>query len=164
MSNSRSESIGYKLKTIRIRKGWSQSFVSRQVGISIRSISRLETGRTASKNLIKKLCTLYQIPSYSLYEEKPLQGKEAVTVDLIPEDVMVKLVLGNSLVNDIQREAVLRFNDFIQKNALMLREDVEEVLPDVISNKKSYTLADVVSCCMAVNQRTIVNIGNLVMM
>lgn len=64
---------------------------------------------------------------------------------MIPEDVAVKLLCQSSFVGDIQRESILRFNEFIQKNAIMYREQVEKILPEVISKKQSYTLSDIIS-------------------
>ena len=52
----------------------------------------------------------------------------------------------------------------IQKNAIMYREQVEEILPEVISKKQSYTLSDIISCCMAVNQKTLDNISKIAVM
>ena len=51
--------------------------------------------------------------------------------------------------------------DTIQREALMMREDVEQIIPEALALKKSYTLADVITACMAVNQKTIVNIRNM---
>ena len=80
---------------------------------------------------------------------------------MIPDDVAIKLLCQSSFVNDIQRESILRFNDSIQKNALMYREQVEEILPEVIHKKQSYTLAEVIQCCMEINQRTLDNITKI---
>lgn len=154
--------IAENLKNIRIERGWSQSFVARQLDISQRTVSRAETGCGISKKLLKKLCAFYCIPLGSVYSEKCCrERKEPTQVDLIPDDVAVKLLCQSTFVGDIQREAVLRFNDAIQKNAMMFREDIEAILPDVISSKKSYSLTDVISCCMAVNQRTVKNISKI---
>ena len=154
--------IAENLKDIRVERGWSQSFVARQLDISQRTISRAETGCGISKTLLKKLCAFYCIPLGSVYMERcGREKKEPAQVDLIPDDIAVKLLCQSTFVGDIQREAVLRFNDAIQKKAVMFREDIEAILPDVISDKKSYSLADVISCCMAVNQRTVKNISKI---
>lgn len=154
--------IAENLKGIRVERGWSQSFVARQLDISQRTISRAETGCGISKTLLKKLCAFYCIPLGSVYMERcGREKKEPAQVDLIPDDIAVKLLCQSTFVGDIQREAVLRFNDAIQKKAVMFREDIEAILPDVISDKKSYSLADVISCCMAVNQRTVKNISKI---
>lgn len=152
--------IAENLKDIRVERGWSQSFVSRQLDISQRTISRAETGCGISKTLLKKLCAFYGIPLDSVYKGKQ-EEKTSVQVDLIPDDVAIKLLCQSTFVGDIQREAVLRFNDVIQKEAVMFREDIEAILPEVISSKKSYSLADVISCCMAVNQCTVKNISKI---
>ena len=160
MKNNINEVMAYNLKAARIRRGWSQEFVARQTGISIRSISRVETGRGVSKKMLEKLSSFYRIPIYSLYEEEECK-KEGSTINLIPDDVLLRLVLGNSFVGEIQREAVLRFNDVIQKNAVMYREDIEAILPDVISQKKSYSLADMIACGIAVNRQTLQNVSKI---
>ena len=80
---------------------------------------------------------------------------------MIPDDVAIKLLCQSSFVNDIQRESILRFNESIQKNALMYREQVEELLPQVIHIKKSYSLAELIQCCMEVNQKTLDNITKI---
>ena len=161
MSNDINEIVGYNLKVVRVRRGWSQMFVARQTGISVRSISRLETGRGASKKLINQLCSFYKISIHSLYLEEKINTKETSPVNLIPDDVLFRLVLSNSFVGEVQREAVLRFNDVVQKNAVMYREDIEAILPDIISQKKSYSLSDMIACGLAVNRQTLQNVSNI---
>lgn len=154
--------IGRNLKYIRFQKFWSQAFVCRQIGISIRTLSRAETGRGISKHTLNKLCGLYQVPISMFYKEpKKEDGNKNKPVDLIPDDTITKIVLESDMFSNIQREAILRFNDIIQKDAFMLREDVEKVIPGVICEKKSYSLQDIISVAMAVNQLTIRNIGHI---
>ena len=139
--------LGYNLKYIRFQKGWSQSFVCRQIGVSIRTLSRAETGCSISKKTLNKLCVLYQMPMNCLYKD---QGQKNISnhkpVDLIPDSVITRLILGSDFFMNIQREAILRFNDSIQSEALMMREDIERVLPDIISNKKTYSIQDIIFC------------------
>lgn len=40
----------------------------------------------------------------------------------------------------------------------MLREEVEQFLPEVIGDKKMYSWTDLIGCCMAANQKTLENI------
>lgn len=150
--------IANNLRVARWKRNWSQAFVARQMGISIRTLSRAENHGTLSETLLKKLCLFYQIPLASIYMKKESQTREAVKVDVIPSDVAARIVLQSDFVNDIQKEAILRFNDAIQRGATMYREDVEALLPKVISEKEHYSLSDVVYCCMMVNQQTINNI------
>ncbi len=157
-------SLADRLKRERVTRGWSQSFVCGQLGISIRTLSRAETGIKVSKPVLKKLCALYQVPLSRLYDGCGIGGQEArhrEPVDLIPESVAVALLVKNEFLADIQRETIYRYNDRIRKDGIMLRAEVEGILPEVISRKKDYSFADVVSCCMAVNQRTVRNIINM---
>lgn len=153
--------IGCNLKEVRVQRGWSQAFVAREVGISIRSISRLETGRSVSKKLVKKLCLFYRISINSLHKEEDASKNTMETVDLIPEDVLFRLLLSSSFMGEVQRETILRFNDAIQKEAILMREDIEQMISEVLSLKKAYTLSDMITVSMMVNRKTITKIGEL---
>ncbi len=154
--------LGNNLKYIRWQKCWSQAFVCRQIGISIRTISRAETGCGISKHTLNKLCGLYQVPMKCFYQDNIKEALPSNHVDLIPESALTKMVMESDLLSNIQREAVLRFNDCLQKDALMMREDIEKVLPDIaISNKTIFTIQDIISVAMAVNQITLRNISHL---
>lgn len=159
MNNSMNQVVAYNLKVARVRRNWSQSFVSNLTGLSIRSISRAETGCSMSKSTLKRLCDCYHIDIGSLYETTHEQKR--VQVDLVPEAVAIGLLRRNDFIGDLQRETILRFSHNVRKEALMNREDIEIILPQVITNRKMYTLADVISCCMAVNQWTINNIMDM---
>lgn len=159
MNDNINQVVAYNLKVARVRLDWSQAFVSTLTGLSIRSISRAESGHAVSKKTLNRLCALYHIDISSLYE--PIHKKESIKVDLVPENVALGLLIRNSFISDLQRETILRFSHNIRKDAVMNREDVEEVLSDVISEKKTYTMADIVMCCMAINQQTINNITDI---
>ena len=161
MSNDMNKMIGYNLKTVRIERGWSQEFVAKEVGISIRSLSRLETGRSVSKKMIKRLCLFYRISVEALYKEEDTSKNTIEAVDLIPEDVLIRLLLSSSFMGEVQRETILRFNDAIQREALMMREDVEQMISDILTTKKMYTLSDMITVSMIINQKTLSQIKTL---
>ena len=159
MDNNTNRLVGNNLRRERWIRDWSQAFVAGLLGISIRTLSRAETGRGVSRGVLKKLCRLYQISLAELYDEKEMIQKSVpMQVDLVPENVVVGLLIKNSFIGDLQHETICRYNDRIKKEAVMQREDVEEFLPEVISSKKQYSLADLITCCMAVNQKTLENI------
>lgn len=166
MDDKLKRTIGNQLWECRVKKGWTQAFVSRQLGISIRTISRVENGSGISKTLLKKMCSLYRVSVNELYKQDEIIIKNRVSaqIDVIPEDVAVKILCQSSFVGDIQRESILRFNDIIQKDGIMYREQVEEILPEVIGKKKSYTLLDIINCCMKINQKTLDKISRMAMM
>ena len=151
--------VAENLKNIRISKGWSQSFVANQLGIAQRTISRAECGCGVSKRTLEMLCSMYQVSVASIYgkcvQEEPRE------VQIIPDDVAVGLLIRNSFIQDLEQEVILRYTDTIQKEALMMREDVERIIPEALSHKKSYTLADVITACMMVNQKTLSKIRKL---
>ena len=151
--------VADNLKSIRIRKGWSQSFVANQLGIAQRTISRAECGCGVSKRTLEMLCSMYQVSVASIYGECVQENPREV--QLIPDDVAVGLLIRNSFIQDLEQEVILRYTDTIEKEALMMREDVERIIPEVLSHKKSYTLADVITACMMVNQKTLSNIRKL---
>lgn len=151
--------VADNLKRIRISKGWSQSFVANQLGIAQRTISRAECGCGVSKRTLEMLCSMYQVSVASIYgkcvQEEPRE------VQIIPDDVAVGLLIRNSFIQDLEQEVILRYTDTIGKEALMMREDVERIIPEALSHKKSYTLADVITACMMVNQKTLSKIKKL---
>lgn len=152
--------VADNLKRIRISKGWSQSFVANQLGIAQRTISRAECGCGVSKRTLEMLCSMYQVSVASIYG-KCVQ-EELREVQIIPDDVAVGLLIRNSFIQDLEQEVILRYTDTIGKEALMMREDVERIIPEALSHKKSYTLADVITACMMVNQKTLSRIRKIV--
>lgn len=63
---------------------------------------------------------------------------------MIPDDVALGLLYKHSFMSDLQRETIYRFNDVIKRKGIMTREDVEHIIPEVIEEKKSYTIADII--------------------
>lgn len=151
--------VADNLKRIRISKGWSQSFVANQLGIAQRTISRAECGCGVSKRTLEMLCSMYQVSVASIYGECVQENPREVQI--IPDDVAVGLLIRNSFIQDLEQEVILRYTDTIGKQALMLREDVERIIPEALSHKKSYTLADVITACMVVNQKTLSKIRKM---
>ena len=95
----------------------------------------------------------------SLYS--PTEPIKGVKVDLLSEDVLSSILHRNSLLDDLQREVVLQFTSTVGKTAVMTRDDVEAIISDSICEKKSYTLSDIITACMAVNSKTIQSITNI---
>lgn len=151
--------VAENLKRIRVGKGWSQSFVAEQLGIAQRTISRAECGCGVSKRTLKMLCSLYQVTVASIYDECVQETPRGTQV--VPDDVAVGLLIRNSFIQDLEQEVILRYTNTIQKEALMMREDVEQIIPEALVPKKSYTFADVITACMLTNQRTLSNIRKL---
>ena len=151
--------VADNLKRIRISKGWSQSFVANQLGIAQRTISRAECGCGVSKRTLEMLSSMYQVSVASIYGECVQENPREVQI--IPDDVAVGLLIRNSFIQDLEQEVILRYTDTIGKEALMMREDVERIIPEALSHKKSYTLADVITACMVVNQKTLSKIRKM---
>lgn len=151
--------VAENLKNIRVGKGWSQAFVANQLGIAQRTISRAECGCGVSKRTLKMLCSMYQVSVASLYEDCIQEHPKEIQV--VPDNVAVGLLIKNSFIQDLEREVILRYTNTIQKEALMMREDVEQIIPEVLSSKKLYTLNDIITVCMVVNQKTLSNIRKI---
>lgn len=152
----RTKDIAANLRNLRLQRGWTQEFVANQLQISQRTISRAENGAGLSKDTIKRLCNLYQIPMQYLYEEQ--HNERFPSVDIIPEDVALRLLVKNSFLNDLQSETVRRYNDKVSKDAIMTRNEVENIIREYASGRNTFTMADIVQCGMLVNQNTIHNI------
>lgn len=152
--------LGENLKRIRVSKNWSQSFVANQIGISQRTLSRAETGCGISRRTLQKVCGLYQIPMSKMYES---YNEETVKeVQILPEDTIVGLMARNGFLRDMEREVILKFTEVLQQEGLMLRDDVELIISDAVAEKKTYTVADLVTVAMAVNQQTLAKARQLI--
>ncbi len=106
-----------------------------------------------------KLCNLYQVNMATLYNECVQEQPRGTQV--VPDDVAVGLLIRNSFIQDLEQEIILRYTDTIQKEALMMRSDVEQIIPEALTPKKSYTMQDIITACMLTNQRTLANIRQL---
>lgn len=161
MDENMKKIVAGNLRQLRFKHGWSQQFVADQLGISVKTVSRMETEQQISKKMLKRMSDLFNVPISKFYE---CEEENKRNIDgLIPDDVLVRIVAQSSLVSGIEREAVLRFSGIVQRDAIMGREDIEAVLKDVITDKKSYTFSDVIGCCLAVNQKTLRNISEMAM-
>lgn len=148
--------IAVNLRNLRLQRGWTQEFVANQLQISQRTVSRAENGVRLSKDTMKRLCNLYQVSMQYLYEEQ--HNERVPSVDIIPEDVALRLLVKNSFINDLQSETVRRYNDKVSKDAIMTRNEVENIIREYASGRNTFTMADIVQCGMLVNQSTIHNI------
>lgn len=102
----------------------------------------------------------YKISLNELYNNKST-NEITTSLNIVPYDVAFNMMMSNSFINEIQTETIIRYNNIISDKCTMLRDDVESLLKSVISTKKNYTLSDVISCCLAINQYTISNIKNI---
>lgn len=151
--------VAENLKRIRIEKNWSQKFVADQLGIAQRTISRAECGCGVSKRTLKKLCGLYQVNVAVLYNECVQEQPKGIQV--VPDDIATALLIKTSFVQSFEQEVILRYTDTIQKEALMVRTDIEQLIPEVLTPKNAYTLQDIITVCMLTNQKTLSNIRKL---
>ena len=148
--------VAENLRNVRIRKGWTQKFVANQLQISQRTISRAENGVGLSKDTMKRLCGLYQVSMQYLYVE---QHEERVqSREIVPESVALHLLMKNSFISDLQNETIRRYNDKVTKDAIMTRNDVEAVVKEYASGRRTFTFADIIQCGILINQSTIHNI------
>lgn len=156
------EIIGNNLRSARWRKGWSQEFVSRQTQLSLRTISRAENGKGLSKDSLTRLCKLYMIPIEEVFVKDRRTIDRTAPVPSVPIETVARLLTKSSFLQDIQREAILQLNAAVQTNAFMCREEIAyDIIPEVLCQKTSYTLTDVVDACMEVNRRTMESIRTI---
>jgi len=148
--------VAENLRNVRLQRGWTQEFVANQLQISQRTISRAENAFGLSKDTMKRLCGLYQIPVSYLYEEN--HEIQSPSVGIVPEEVALGLLVRNSFISDLQNETIRRYNNKVVKDAIMTRDDIESIVNDYISGRKNFTLSDIIQCGMLVNQSTIHNI------
>lgn len=152
-----SKTIADKLICSRIRLGMTQQFVADMTGISKRTISRIECGKGSTDTTIRELCALYKIRYSSLFEEDEIV--KPANVEILSGDDVLRILYNSTFVDAIQRQVVLEFSRIIGKNAVMDRKQVEYMLTELLSDKKQYTKAELIQCCIEASQCTVRNIN-----
>jgi transcriptional regulator with XRE-family HTH domain len=92
-----SEKIGYKIKEIRDSYNLSQDRFARRLGVSGKTISAYETGRTNPPiKVLQKIVTTYKTPIVNLNEE--LKRELSKKLDVLENEVVsLKGILKDSL-------------------------------------------------------------------
>ena len=153
------ELVSNNLVNARKTHGWSQAFVSRQTGISIRTISRAENSQGISKYTLNQLASFYAIPVEDLYyEHKP----DYNVITPIPFTMVANILHKSSFINVIQQETLCQFFDIVQEKAIMVNEDFDVTINNMVGHKNVYSYQDVVNCCRETNRKTIMMINQIV--
>ena len=162
MDDDMKRRLGINLKRCRWLRGWSQKFVCTQANISIRTLSRGESGRGLSKKTMGRLAALYRIPSAKLYlKEDAAAPKQKEAIEPIPFDSIVRILSQSDFVSRIQQETLLNFNASIQDKAVMMRADVEEMLTEILADRESYSRIDLIMACISASSETVRRIGEM---
>jgi transcriptional regulator with XRE-family HTH domain len=82
------EGVFMLIHKLRLRKGWSQEELAALSGVSVRTIQRLERGRTASAETLKALAAVFEVDFTDLQEELPMPNKEPVPAALGLEEYL----------------------------------------------------------------------------
>ena len=155
--------LGNNLRRIRWMKGWSQQFVCDQTGLSIRTLSRGESGHGLSRRTLNKLAALYRVPLAKLYlKEGAADPQPKAAVEPMPFDSIVRILSQSDFVSRIQQETLLNFNISVQEKGPMLRPDVEEMLPKILGDRKTYSRVDIIMAAIAVSNETVRRIGEMI--
>ena len=151
--------IAGNLKRIRLNKGWSQEFVADQLQLSIRTVSRAETGCGCSDRTLKLLANMYQVPISRFYELQVTADRKYL--DIVPVNIIAEMMANNKFFSDLEHEIIRRFIELSRKEAGMTRDDVNYVVKEALPDKKSYTFDDIVAACLMTNQKTLMKIGRM---
>ena len=57
------------VRTLRIQRGWSQDQLAQLSGLSVRTIQRIERGKTAGLESLKSLAAVFEVNSQDLQQE-----------------------------------------------------------------------------------------------
>ncbi|QFJ56204.1 helix-turn-helix transcriptional regulator [Pseudobutyrivibrio xylanivorans] len=145
--------IAKKLREIRIKKGWSQAFVARQLGLSIRTISRLENCHGLSNRNLERICLLYGTNLKELCEiptTKSLRRR-----NIISEETIFNILLNHPFISDIEHESIHQFVNLVLQEARFDRDVIEDIVLSATNKRGTYNMSDVVWCCMVVNMRVL---------
>ncbi len=142
--------LATNLKRVRIKKGWSQAYVTRQLGMSIRTLSKAETGKGISDKNLDKLCVLYGINYKSLFDSE-LTRKSSNPRNVLSEEEILRIIRNNSFVEDIEQGTIHKYKDKLLRELRLDRAEIEDIINSVTDKEVGFKLDEVVWCCMAVN-------------
>ncbi len=151
------ELVSNNLVNARKTHGWSQAFVSRQTGISIRTISRAENSQGISKYTLNQLASFYAVPVENFYLEH--KQNEYKVIAPIPFHVIADMLVKTDFVNVVQQETLYRFRDIVEEKTLMYKEDVAKIVKDTLGIKESYSYYDLIKCGLYINRESIKSVG-----
>jgi len=149
--------VGYNLKRWRVRFNMTQELVSELTGISVRTISRIECGEAGSERTLRELCALYHINYNDLYKDE--EAFKPVGLNVLSVVDAACVLAQNDFLTELQRAIIIRFTGLIGENALMDKKQVEKMINNIISDKKQYTKAELIQCCLEASMCTVQNIN-----
>ena len=162
MDRTVKETVARNLQNLRWKHNWTQRFVCAQIQVSIRTLSRAETGKGISRAVLQRLAILYKVPIEKLFDRNAEYDSAGVTINPLPFDVVVRLLNCSDFVNQIQKETLLHFNCLVRDNAPMTRDEAEAMLANILSDKRSYSKTDLIMATIEASHETIRRVGNLI--
>ncbi|MCR5322020.1 MAG: helix-turn-helix transcriptional regulator [Lachnospiraceae bacterium] len=146
----------------RWQRGWTQAFVSRQTGISIRTLSRAENGKGLSRDTLFRLAEFYGFPLEAFYTEWN-HTPYKIKLPQIPLSSIANLLYQSNFIQTLQAETCLQFNNLLQQEAMFYIEDIDLILKESCGRKDTYSRKELIKCCMSVNRSTLQRIGKLIL-
>ncbi|MCA9177509.1 MAG: helix-turn-helix transcriptional regulator [Planctomycetales bacterium] len=124
------QAVGRRVREHRLRRGWSQALLSRESGVSLRTVKSVERGSAATMTTIGKLAAALGLEVAELAED-PVEGNSAETVPQfllqqafpIVADPAIEQLAAEGAFADMQRDyegAVAKF-----KSAFDLEGELE---------------------------------------
>ena len=104
-------SIGHKIKSARLAKGYTQEELGQMLGVPKSAIAKYESGRVVNikRSTLKKISEILDIKPSELISEE----KEISTVT--ENDLKIALFGGSGEVTDEMWEEVKNFAEFVRK-------------------------------------------------
>lgn len=104
-------SIGHKIKSARLAKGYTQEELGQMLGVQKSAIAKYESGRVVNikRSTLKKISEILDIKPSELISEE----KEISTVT--ENDLKIALFGGSGEVTDEMWEEVKNFAEFVRK-------------------------------------------------
>jgi len=67
------------VRKLRIQKGWSQEQLAQFSGLSVRTIQRIERGKTAGLESLKSLAAVFEVNTQDLQQETVMDTKSSIS-------------------------------------------------------------------------------------
>ncbi len=151
--------ISENLRLARLKHGWSQQFVARHTGMSVKTISRAENGIHVSKYALDKLCNTYDISLLSVVQTA-ISDEVSHTKDFIPPQRLANMLGSSDFLRSVQQECVMHYIDYAKETSYLNREQILTILYEIVGKKDNYSRDDLIKAAKEINLHTVLLMEN----
>ena len=163
MNNNTAERLGKNIRELRQKKGYTQEFIAKHIGVSKQTICKIEKYGTANQSTIERIANALFVDVSELYEPIPIktftnEKKDFITIEEKEATLHEEFMPIMKHINDIVAK---RFADMITEHCRLSFDEIEQSLYKAGYRADSYTPKEVVEICQKFNNEFIIKVHDI---